>query len=197
VLSSERQFSATKAVSDRPSEPEPDSGERSSQAALSADRHSECNERSSLGPFIVPGEAGEREQRRTDIADILEFAYTMHMIMTEAEKKGAEREALLRQELDRIVEILKKEYQPEEIILFGSMAQGDIHAWSDIDLLIIKETDQRPIDRCTEVCRIVKPVVGLDLFVYTPSEYQMLLTENLTFVRNIARTGTVLYAQGN
>jgi uncharacterized protein len=121
----------------------------------------------------------------------------MEAIMKRSIDVIEERRKLLKQELDRIVEILKKEYAPEEIVLFGSVATGRIHAWSDIDLLIVKETDKRPIDRCVEVCRIAKPKVGIDVFVYTPSEYEMLLKENVGFVRDMARNGRRLYAHRN
>jgi predicted nucleotidyltransferase len=37
-------------------------------------------------------------------------------------------------------------YKPEKVILFGSFAEDDIHEWSDIDMVIIKETSLRPIE---------------------------------------------------
>lgn len=108
-----------------------------------------------------------------------------------------ERRTLLEEELPRIVAILIKKYQPEKIILFGSLAEGCIHEWSDIDLFIVKETDKRPIERVLEVARIVQPRVGIDLFVYTPSEVRTLLEENVSFVRDIVQAGKVLYEKGN
>lgn len=50
-----------------------------------------------------------------------------------------ERKILLDAELKKIVEVLKQEYDPEKIILFGSLLDGNIHEYSDIDLLIIKK----------------------------------------------------------
>ena len=47
-----------------------------------------------------------------------------------------EREGLLKDELRRIIEVIKREYDPEKIILFGSMAVNNVREWSDIDLLI-------------------------------------------------------------
>jgi len=108
-----------------------------------------------------------------------------------------ERRVLLEEELSRIVAILIEKYQPEKIILFGSLAEGCIHEWSDIDLFIVKETDKRPIERVLEVARIVQPRAGIDLFVYTPSEVKTLLEENVSFVRDIVQTGKVLYEKGN
>lgn len=108
-----------------------------------------------------------------------------------------EREESLKSELDRIVSIIKKEYRPDKIILFGSLANGKIHEWSDIDLLIVKDTEKRPVDRCIEICKLVRPGVGIDLFVYTPSEYEGLLRERFSFLMHILREGIVLYEKRN
>jgi hypothetical protein len=35
------------------------------------------------------------------------------------------------EELSRIVEVIKEEYDPERIIVFGSMAGNNIHEWSE------------------------------------------------------------------
>ncbi len=47
-------------------------------------------------------------------------------------------------------------YRPSSIILFGSYGYGEPAPDSDIDLLIVKDTDERPIDRRTRVRRIVR-----------------------------------------
>jgi len=58
-----------------------------------------------------------------------------------------ERKKLLVEELSRIVEVIKEEYDPERIIVFGSMAGNNIHEWNDIDLLVVKRTSKRPLER--------------------------------------------------
>jgi len=108
-----------------------------------------------------------------------------------------ERKKTLKSELNRIVNIIKKEYDPEKILLFGSLANGKIHAWSDIDLLIVKSTEKRPIERCLEICNLTHPKVGIDLFVYTPAEYKSLLEEKFSLLMKILREGKVLYEKGN
>lgn len=107
------------------------------------------------------------------------------------------REKILKDELERIVKIIKEKYSPEKIILFGSMAKGEIHEWSDIDLLIIKETSSRPIDRCVEIARLTKPKVGIDLFVYTPEEFNSIMKEGFSFLSDIIKHGIVLYEKRN
>lgn len=108
-----------------------------------------------------------------------------------------QRKILLEEELLRVIEVLKRNYEPEKVILFGSLADGDMHEWSDIDLLIVKETTERPLDRILEVCRLIKPTIGIDLFVYTPEEFNTLVQEKFTFLTNITRKGKVLYEKRN
>jgi|SRR3990172_6892018 len=105
----------------------------------------------------------------------------------------AEREKLLKDELKRIVQVIKSEYDPEKIILFGSMAVKKVHEWSDIDLLIIKRTPKRLIERTLEVGRLVQPRVGIDLFIYTPEEYELLLKEKSSFMLSVIKTGETVY----
>jgi uncharacterized protein len=100
---------------------------------------------------------------------------------------------LLQSEMQRILAVLKEEYKPRKVILFGSLATRKIHEWSDLDLLIVKDTEERPIDRSMEVFRMVQPRVGLDLFVYTPDEYAALLGERFSFLMNVLKEGKVLY----
>ncbi len=111
------------------------------------------------------------------------------MVVTAKDK----RENLLKKELNRIVKILKDKYCPEKIILFGSLAEGQVHEWSDVDLLIIKETNKRPIERCLEVARLVKPKLGIDLFIYTPEEYNTILKEGFSFIKDIEKHCRILY----
>ncbi len=57
--------------------------------------------------------------------------------------------------LERVVDALVANYQPERIVLFGSYAYGEPKATSDIDLLILKETDKSFSKRWAEVSELV------------------------------------------
>lgn len=109
----------------------------------------------------------------------------------------AERKDLLERSLERIVAVLVKEYRPEKIILFGSLASGYIHESSDLDLVIIKDTPKRPIERQVEIYSLVKPEVGIDVFVYTPEEFEHLKLIGFSLVKEIVKRGRVLYEVGN
>lgn len=62
-----------------------------------------------------------------------------------------------------------KVYQPEKIILFGSAATGDMDEYSDLDVVVIKKTSQRFIERLVEVAELLRDQLHpADVFVYTP-----------------------------
>lgn len=96
-----------------------------------------------------------------------------------------------------MVEKIKREYQPERIILFGSYAYGTPDRDSDIDLLVIKDTHERPIDRRVAVRRLVsdpKRIIPFEPIVMTPCEIQKRLEIGDQFLREIIEMGEVLYA---
>jgi predicted nucleotidyltransferase len=102
-----------------------------------------------------------------------------------------------RTDLAKIIRQVVDAYQPEKIILFGSYAYGQPTADSDLDLLIIKETSERFIDRWTTVRRIVSDPqrsTPFEPLVLTPEELAERLAMGDQFIREIVTKGEILYA---
>ena len=95
--------------------------------------------------------------------------------------------------LKKIISRIVKKYQPEKIILFGSFAWGKPSEDSDIDLLIIKKTKKRFLNRLFEVRKIVDGEIPLDVLVHTPEEIEKRLKLGDFFYREIIERGKVLY----
>ncbi len=96
--------------------------------------------------------------------------------------------------VDDVVKRLRKYYEPDRIILYGSYSTKKGDKDSDIDLLIIKETDKRLIDRRIEVERILSDrLVALDIMVYTPDEVRFLFSIGSPFMEEVIEKGRVLY----
>ena len=96
-----------------------------------------------------------------------------------------------------ILERLLTGYAPQKVILFGSYAYGTPRPGSDIDLLIIKETSERFIDRWVTVRRLLsdpKRTVPLETLVLTPEEVSRRLAIGDQFLAEIMEKGKVLYA---
>ena len=107
------------------------------------------------------------------------------------------RRATIRRAIEQAAELLKAHYQPERIVLFGSWAYGEPSADSDVDLLIIKKTDQPFHRRWADVYRLVQPVVkGIDFspFVMTPEEIAQRQRIHDPFLEEILTRGKTLYA---
>lgn len=97
-----------------------------------------------------------------------------------------------------IVDQIKREYMPDKIILYGSYAYGKPTRDSDIDLLIVKDTDKRRVDRFVEVSRLVYQPgrhVSVSPLVYTPKELEERLSLGDDFVEEVLSKGEVLYAR--
>jgi uncharacterized protein len=107
------------------------------------------------------------------------------------------RQNLLQSELTRYIQLLQEHYAPQRIILFGSLATAATSEWSDIDLVIIKETGLRFLDRTKEVLQLLRPKVGLDILVYTPAEFAQMSEERAFVQDEIIKKGKVLYEQSN
>ncbi len=100
-------------------------------------------------------------------------------------------------EIDKIVSRLVDAYGPEKVFLFGSYAYGEPHADSDLDILIIKKTSDRFIDRLINVRRIVSDPersIPFDPIVLTPDEVAERLAIGDQFIEEIVKKGEVLYA---
>jgi predicted nucleotidyltransferase len=96
-----------------------------------------------------------------------------------------------------MLEKLLAEYAPEKVVLFGSYAYGVPRAESDIDLLIIKETSERFLDRWVTVQRILTGThraLPVETLVLTPQEIQHRLAVGDQFITEILAKGKVLYA---
>lgn len=100
--------------------------------------------------------------------------------------------------IEEIKERLVSAYDPDAIILFGSKSSGKASATSDIDILIMKDTEERPIDRRFRVEKLLADrAVSLDILVYTPKEVRYLFSIGSPFIEEVVSTGRVLHMRKN
>ena len=98
--------------------------------------------------------------------------------------------------INQLVEKLIKAYKPEKIFLYGSYAYGNPGEESDIDLLIVKKTKERPIDRRVAVRRLVSDIrkkTSFSPLVVTPTELSHRITIGDDFFLEITTKGKILY----
>jgi predicted nucleotidyltransferase len=93
-------------------------------------------------------------------------------------------------ELERL-SVLLREMGAGEVWLFGSLARGEVHEGSDLDLLVVMDTALPFVERLARLYRNLKPRVATDLFVYTPGEMVDLRVSN-PLVRAALQEGKLL-----
>jgi len=102
----------------------------------------------------------------------------------------------MREMIQNILDKIITGYAPQKVILFGSYAYGEPRPDSDIDLLIIKETPERFIDRWVTVRRLLsdpKRTIPLETITLTPQEVSKRLKIGDQFLAEILEKGEVLY----
>lgn len=96
--------------------------------------------------------------------------------------------------LPEVVARIVAQLDPEKIVLFGSYAYGAPTADSDVDLLIILDTDAPRRERTWLVSRLLIPrPFPVDILVKTPQEIEQALAGRDFFLQEIMRRGKVLY----
>ena len=97
--------------------------------------------------------------------------------------------------VDEIISIIKKT-NPLKVYLFGSYVTSEFDDESDIDLLVVANSNDRPLERRLKLRRMLMEYdrrIGLDILVYTPAEFEMLRKEPSSFLSSAVKRGIVIY----
>ena len=93
--------------------------------------------------------------------------------------------------LDRILDHLTRMPEVERVVLFGSYAAGRRDLFTDLDILVVMDTEENFVDRTARLYRQLLIDVDMDLLVYTPQEFEG--KQQSGFVRQALATGQVIY----
>lgn len=75
-------------------------------------------------------------------------------------------------EIEGFAQRIGREFDAERVILFGSYARGAATRDSDVDLLVVADTELPPRQRYSAVRRLVADApASFDIIVKTPDEY--------------------------
>lgn len=95
------------------------------------------------------------------------------------------------------VQQIVEQFQPRQVILFGSHAHGTPTADSDVDLLVVMDTDQPPLHAAAQIAAAVDHPFPLDILVMKSAEWEASLERKGIFATEVKTRGLVLYEAGN
>ena len=94
----------------------------------------------------------------------------------------------------------------DKIVLFGSFAKNNTHTNSDIDLLVILDSDEiaqnyeQRMKKKLYVRNCIMELskrVSIDLIVYTKAEYKIISENKTSFIKELEKTGKVVYEKAS
>jgi predicted nucleotidyltransferase len=95
-----------------------------------------------------------------------------------------------------IVERIVREFEPVQIILFGSQARGEVRWDSDVDLLVVLPSAPDKHKAAVAIRRALRDVpVAKDIIVSTPDEIVRYGGVVGTTLRRALREGRILYSR--
>jgi len=101
----------------------------------------------------------------------------------------------------KISEIVNKViafYKPDKVLLFGSYAIGQATEDSDLDLIIVKDTNKPKHKRGREVRKFLYgSMIPIDLKIYTPQEFENEKYSEYSFLYSVINSCITLYERKN
>lgn len=97
------------------------------------------------------------------------------------------------QEIKELLHSFFEELGVNKVILFGSYSRGSETRKSDLDLMILTDTNKRFFDRYGSFEKIHELIKGrnIDLLIYTPEELDRIA--HRSFIKKILNEGKTIY----
>jgi len=97
-------------------------------------------------------------------------------------------------EIKNVARKIGEQINARAVILFGSYARNQPGKHSDVDLLVIAESDLPRHKRSRQLHLMFKPYpFAMDILVYTPKEVEEESEFELSFISTVIREGKKLY----
>ena len=103
-----------------------------------------------------------------------------------------------KEKIDEVVNRIVSKFNPEKIILFGSNAVDNINNDSDLDLLIIKDSEIPINQRGFDIrMSLLGTKIPIDILIYTNSEIIEEKKNSMSFISSILINSKILYERTN
>jgi uncharacterized protein len=113
------------------------------------------------------------------------------------DKQGTVIPATILTGIQNVTQQIVQQFHPQKVILFGSYAYGQPTEDSDVDLLVVMDTDESPLHVAAKIAAAIEHPFPLDIVVRTPLEFASAVHRKGVFVTEVATKGITLYEAGD
>jgi predicted nucleotidyltransferase len=96
-------------------------------------------------------------------------------------------------EIQKVARQIVDKFHPRKVILFGSYADGKPDEDSDVDFLVVMETEEKSIHAAARISAAIDHDFAIDILVFKPSELEASLQRKGVFATEVMSKGIVLY----
>jgi uncharacterized protein len=101
-------------------------------------------------------------------------------------------------QINDIANQIVNKYNPDKVILFGSYANGTFNDNSDLDFIVIKDTNLPKHKRGIEIRRLFYGLtIPLDFKIYSSSEFEQEKNNKFSFLYSALSESKILYDREN
>ena len=96
--------------------------------------------------------------------------------------------------IDEVINRIATRFNPDKIILFGSYANGTQNENSDLDLLIVQDSDLPMQKRGFDIrMSLLGTMIPMDILFYTKSEFEEEKSKNSSFLYSAIKNSRIMY----
>ena len=100
--------------------------------------------------------------------------------------------------INEVVSRIASKFNPDKIILFGSYANGTQNEDSDLDLLIVQDSDLPLQKRGLDIrLALIGTKIPMDILFYTKSEFEQEKSSDFSFLHSAIKNSKILYERAD
>jgi predicted nucleotidyltransferase len=112
-------------------------------------------------------------------------------------KAPAELSVIPMETIREMGKLIGERFHPEKVILFGSYARGEAGINSDVDLMVVMESDAVWYERSVPIRAVISErwIEPVDIIVRSPKIFAQRQCQQYTLEYEAAKDGVVLYEE--
>ncbi len=95
--------------------------------------------------------------------------------------------------IERMVQRIVEQFHPEKVILFGSYAYGTPTEDSDVDLMVVMETEENTLHTSATISGSIDHIFPIDILVGKHGKLEESFARRGNFATEVITEGKVLY----